>query len=1082
MVTASQLRQATQSSQLRQTQLAQPKSQQITVANPAYQENVQKYDNKIDYLSQQLEQAKETLKIDKSLGADARVRGLQRQISTLKQFKDAGYDYNAVKSYASQLGQSVESSYGRTFYQPRVIEQIITQEVESPFQPNYQLTSPVPQTPEYTQPSQGVLKRAKTFVKSIGPAIQYGQPLETGAKYKPPKGDYVEYNINTGVATLQKGGTTQKITKKIVNSPYEGYQVTSQKSLYFNLPETQTTNEVYNPKTRTYQRATYGYGAGGTATSRSPTYQERLKIQSAQDKGDIGKLLTGVSTREYNQLLQTREEIQRVSISLSNQYAQLEDATNRFEQKYGNLIKDGKFVGTPEQYNSYQEEYKKLNELYSGYNNGVSKLNSKLTKFKSLGGEVSGKSLELPKVKLGDLNIRGKTILKGKKVPLEKFKGLYSQTGNAFIDVPRQVGSAFDIGASQIFFAGGEAFGKAVGEKREFTLIKSKELPSQTLTVYEPQFGTKQVNQITGEVITGYKQIEIPARTRQEISFTGAELGESVGEVATFGAKGSKYLIPYAGTPLFATEVAGEIKEGGGFVRYAQENPLGVALTGTVVLGGVVGGVTKELRTLGTKQVSQQLLRLGESPIRYIEFVDRGTNQATLRGLQETGRLRRQIDITGRLAKTEKGFEFIPSATGTSITTGQIKQLGKTKQYFGLDIFETGSKGTSIPYRTIGDVKQYKSVGLSTYVPRASTFTLFEEGAKFKDVKSQLRENIKLRGDVAKDIFLGDVFRLKENIFLNVKRDRELGLTFVKRATEPDKSFIVQPANVKKTPFSVTFAEEFGTKPSLNLKTIQKGITKQSLPPSRTKVLEEVKPVQVVTQKQEPIQLPSTIQPQKQEVSGLQKVWEEQGLGVGSGLKQALEQETRQRERQIGIVKPSESIISKEVQKERQGLKEILKLRQQTKQTEAQLQKTFQKNLLKGKSPLKEVFPKIVPPTNLFARVKNIMKETPQKFEAIGFRFGKEKKLGTFGTQSEAESTLSKFLKGTLGASGFLTAGGKKIKAKELNLLGEGEFRVSKRSPFVIVEKKQKRLRKGTTGKEIQYFKKKKKSKSIFGI
>ena len=112
---------------------------------------------------------------------------------------------------------------------------------------------------------------------------------------------------------------------------------------------------------------------------------------------------------------------------------------------------------------------------------------------------------------------------------------------------------------------------------------------------------------------------------------------------------------------------------------------------------------------------------------------------------------------------------------------------------------------------------------------------------------------------------------------------------------------------------------------------------------------------------------------------------------------------------------------------------------------------------------------------------------TPEKFEAVGFRFGKEVSLG-FGTKEKSAEKLSKFLGGTLGASGFLQTKEGKIKAEETGLLKQFGLRKSKVSEFLVVEEKSKRLRKGGTGKDIQYFrtkapsKKGRKSKTPFGL
>jgi len=80
--------------------------------------------------------------------------------------------------------------------------------------------------------------------------------------------------------------------------------------------------------------------------------------------------------------------------------------------------------------------------------------------------------------------------------------------------------------------------------------------------------------------------------------------------------------------------------------------------------------------------------------------------------------------------------------------------------------------------------------------------------------------------------------------------------------------------------------------------------------------------------------------------------------------------------------------------------------------------------------------------------------------------------VGEFVSKKKAGKVLGSELKETLRASGFVIeeATGKKVALSELDL-GFG-FRQSKKDPFRAVEEKSLRLRKGTTGKEIQFFRK----------
>ena len=182
---------------------------------------------------------------------------------------------------------------------------------------------------------------------------------------------------------------------------------------------------------------------------------------------------------------------------------------------------------------------------------------------------------------------------------------------------------------------------------------------------------------------------------------------------------------------------------------------------------------------------------------------------------------------------------------------------------------------------------------------------------------------------------------------------------------------------------------------------------------------------------------------------------------------------------QIEISKIKQAEIQKQVQLQKQ--------RQIQRERLVQLQKQIQISRLR---PKLELEPKLKIPFKFgeaIKRVTKIAKEKPEIFEVFGRRFGKEVKLGIFKTKPEAEKKLEKYLVKTLGAAGFIAKDKKKLKAAEIELLKKKEFRPSKISEFLVIEEKAKRLRKATTGKEIQFFRKKpskgrKKGKSLFGI
>jgi len=101
------------------------------------------------------------------------------------------------------------------------------------------------------------------------------------------------------------------------------------------------------------------------------------------------------------------------------------------------------------------------------------------------------------------------------------------------------------------------------------------------------------------------------------------------------------------------------------------------------------------------------------------------------------------------------------------------------------------------------------------------------------------------------------------------------------------------------------------------------------------------------------------------------------------------------------------------------------------------------------------------------------------QFDVFARRGGKDILIGKARTEKEAVKKLTKKLKKSIAASGFIEVGGKKIDVNDLGLTGK-EFRVSKIDPFRLVQRKGKRLGRKTEVEEIQLFKGSK-GKSLFG-
>jgi hypothetical protein len=189
----------------------------------------------------------------------------------------------------------------------------------------------------------------------------------------------------------------------------------------------------------------------------------------------------------------------------------------------------------------------------------------------------------------------------------------------------------------------------------------------------------------------------------------------------------------------------------------------------------------------------------------------------------------------------------------------------------------------------------------------------------------------------------------------------------------------------------------------------------------------------------------------------------------------------------------SKTQLKSEIQP-RTSLKENIKQEQPVKQQLNLIQRVVQKqtprqNILKQpqkpkqtKEPIKPVKPKIITPSQ---KTSTLPKKKGTIFEILQVIKGKKKKTGESEDLLLATKKLVKGLKGGLQASGFIVEKGTGKKVKASRLLGAlgGEFRVGKSDPFKVVERKEKRLRKTGTGKQIQMFRKKgsKKRSNLLG-
>lgn len=203
-------------------------------------------------------------------------------------------------------------------------------------------------------------------------------------------------------------------------------------------------------------------------------------------------------------------------------------------------------------------------------------------------------------------------------------------------------------------------------------------------------------------------------------------------------------------------------------------------------------------------------------------------------------------------------------------------------------------------------------------------------------------------------------------------------------------------------------------------------------------------------------------------------------VGIGTGGGAGTIDITKTIDKPTTIIKQDITPIEKQIPLEKPvTIPKEIQVATQIPQTQSRsLLKQFQSaaqrtNLLqRPKTPSKSPSP--------FAALKDIAKilglqrrGKKSDYDVFVRKAGKDIEIASnFRTQAKAEKALTKALKGSLRASGYITSSGKKIPFTELNL--GGEFTQSKIEPFRAVQRKSKRLGTFPEVKEIQLFRRKK--------
>ena len=300
--------------------------------------------------------------------------------------------------------------------------------------------------------------------------------------------------------------------------------------------------------------------------------------------------------------------------------------------------------------------------------------------------------------------------------------------------------------------------------------------------------------------------------------------------------------------------------------------------------------------------------------------------------------------------------------------------------------------------------------------------------------------------------------------------------------TSPSPVKVMTPSAISKTPFAKTFRfEKLGMIKPVPVKVPLPGGAGSATITGDSVVVETLKTELLV-----PVQAPSLeIVGPSVARAGLQPTFTFANLGATTTVSAAALlpiSETKTTTNLKTITSPTLATTQPQTQPQQQGLG----------QTQTQIQPVEQINI-PIITPVTEPIapPPTPPPTTIQAPITpfeppkaGLLKEPKKKslmaeFKVFARRFGKDTEFATVKSKEEAKERLFGKLKKTLAASGYITKGGQKLKVSELGGLKPG-FAPSKVDAFRIVEKKTKRLKKGSgETEEIKFFKGKRRKRGF---
>lgn len=864
------------------------------------------------------------------------------------------------------------------------------------------------------------------------------------------------------------------------------------------------------------------YTTQGTSTATPATMQELARLDELNqnaltaDWKTVNEKTAKVQ-KSVEKIEQITKEGDKVVDSINKINAELEANIYNLNQYDKYINEDDKFVGTKEEYKAYKDDYEKYKEVVgrldketANYENLVSQYDIETKRIKAAGGNVTADGvITEPTISIGLYNVRD--------VPVSRYKGLTSgrplQTAStAYNVVSDSILATSAAGWKDIANVAGKKMGKSVDAYGNVIWRN----PSKSVTTIKERVGTQYfIPQGTiqdGKTTSYTQQVFIPEQTivkeKKQITSKNIENAFFTGTTIISGI--GKYSIPYAGMAFYAGDTSARVKEFGGVKGYIKAKPFEAALTAAAVIAplaikgykyvrnkSIQDAITKQFKSIYGEQVkSVKIVQKGEKVMAYGERV---TKQ---------GDVSQIITYEGKISKTAKGLEFVPSGKGTIYTGGVATPESiffktvdlKQRAFYMKQDFTFASKGKGLSLGKVSEKATFdllKSGGTLT-VTKPTSYRVFEQiGMATVKIKPTALFGLERLDKAFKKGLTYKQVNVPTSVTLEFKLPYGAGNKLIqfnkKWAAEispQERGLIYTIPKSSKQTFTIiggglggasltkgvkaeSIEKIFSEAQKSIAKSTKVGNVKPTLTPDTAAILSKVSPLSSPSL----VNVRTSVRPAfwgtgqyerteevgvfKTATSGstnlvLAEFSETKGGGGGKVVNPSIIDTST-----IDIISPIQP------QPQPQPIFEVEKVKQPQRVTQPQ----FPLQRLAGAltAPKVEGTFNIKP---LFSSGGNMQFGGAGKgeFAAFAYKSGKPIKLGDFTEKPAAAKTLGKFLIGTLSASGYITKKGKKIKAEDTGLLDFLQFRKSKKSSFVVVEKKEKRLRKGSTGKDIQFF------------